>query len=201
VEILDKAKCLTSNEKALNAIERLEELYGSLAKQGLEKYISFDLGMVSMYHYYTGIIFRAYTYGTGDAVATGGRYDKLLAQFGKDSPAVGFGLNLDQLMIAMSRQKLPVLTNHNEIFVIYERSCYDRALEFAQFLRKKGIFVQMNVHNTAYSTNDYLLYAKRVNADELYYFGPASVDGIIEVAEFMSETWTRNELSVLKGAF
>ncbi|MFR3755581.1 MAG: ATP phosphoribosyltransferase regulatory subunit [Enterocloster sp.] len=32
------------------------------------------LGMLSRYHYYTGIIFKAYTYGTGDYIVTGGRY-------------------------------------------------------------------------------------------------------------------------------
>ena len=51
-------------------------------------YVSYDLGMLSRYQYYTGIIFKAYTYGTGDYIVTGGRYNKLLVQFGKDTPAV-----------------------------------------------------------------------------------------------------------------
>ena len=46
---------------------------------GYEKYVSFDLGMVNHFDYYTGIIFRGYTYGTGDAIGKGGRYDNLLA--------------------------------------------------------------------------------------------------------------------------
>ena len=31
----------------------------------MDKYISFDLGMLGNYRYYTGIIFKGYTYGTG----------------------------------------------------------------------------------------------------------------------------------------
>ena len=53
-------------------------------------YVSYDLGMLSRYQYYTGIIFKAYTYGTGDYIVTGGRYNKLLVQFGKRYPGSWF---------------------------------------------------------------------------------------------------------------
>jgi len=33
------------------------------------------------------VIFKGYTYGVGDAIVTGGRYDKLLSYFGKNAPA------------------------------------------------------------------------------------------------------------------
>ena len=77
-----------------------------LQEKGLERYVSFDFGMLSKYQYYTGIIFHAYTYGTGEPIAKGGRYDNLMAHFGKPEPAVGFGITMEQLMIAMSRQNI-----------------------------------------------------------------------------------------------
>ncbi len=80
------------NERSLQAVERLEELYEVLCQYGVEKYVSFDLGLLSKYNYYTGIVFKAYTYGVGDAVAKGGRYDSLLDYFGKEAAAVGFVL-------------------------------------------------------------------------------------------------------------
>ena len=43
--------------------------------------------------------------GTGEPIAKGGRYDRLLAHFGTDAPAVGVGFTIDQLMNAISRQK------------------------------------------------------------------------------------------------
>lgn len=67
-----------------------ETLYEVLKAYGVSEYVSFDLGMLSKYRYYTGVIFKAYTYGVGDAIVKGGRYDRLLQQFGKEAPAIGF---------------------------------------------------------------------------------------------------------------
>ena len=105
-EVLDKAESLASNERSLKAVERLKQVYELLTVYGVEQYISFDFGMLSKYHYYTGVTFRAYTYGVGDAVAKGGRYDNLLKTFGKNAPAVGFVVVIDDLMTAMASQKI-----------------------------------------------------------------------------------------------
>lgn len=105
VEVLEKAKKLTDNERALKAISILEDIYEGLKGYGCEKYVSFDLGMLSKYNYYTGIIFRAYTFGSGEAIVKGGRYDKLLSHFGRKLPAVGFAIVIDQLMLALERKE------------------------------------------------------------------------------------------------
>ena len=110
-ECLEKALTIASNERSKKAIERLMNLYEQLKASGREKYISFDLGMLSKYNYYTGIVFRGYTYGSGDAIFKGGRYDKLLNEFGKDSPAVGFAATVDQLASVMSRNKSSLFEN------------------------------------------------------------------------------------------
>lgn len=104
-EVLEKAKELTDNERALKAISVLEDIYEGLKGCGCEKYVSFDLGMLSKYNYYTGIIFRAYTFGSGEAIVKGGRYDKLLSHFGRKLPAVGFAIVIDQLMVALERKE------------------------------------------------------------------------------------------------
>ena len=104
-EVLERAKKLTDNERALKAISVLEDIYDGLKGCGCEKYVSFDLGMLSKYNYYTGIIFRAYTFGSGEAIVKGGRYDKLLSHFGRKLPAVGFAIVIDQLMVALERKE------------------------------------------------------------------------------------------------
>lgn len=76
-------KCRWITSVPWQADERLEALYEVLKKYGTEKYVSFDLGLLNQYNYYTGVIFKGYTYGVGDAIVTGGRYDKLLSYFGK----------------------------------------------------------------------------------------------------------------------
>ena len=73
VEVLEKAKKLTSNPEALFAVKRLEEIYEILKVYGCEKYIAFDFGMLSKFRYYTGIIFQAYTYGTGEPLISSRR--------------------------------------------------------------------------------------------------------------------------------
>ena len=45
-----------------------------------------------------------FDYGTGEPVAKGGRYDRLLQHFGMDAPAIGVGLYIDQLGNALSRR-------------------------------------------------------------------------------------------------
>ena len=74
-EILEKAKGLTRNPAAREALDRLATIYEIVKDYGYEKYVFFDLGLLSKFHYYTGIIFQAYTYGTGEPIVKGGRYD------------------------------------------------------------------------------------------------------------------------------
>ena len=83
------------------AVAALDELNGILKEKGIDNHVSFELGMISDYQYYTGIIFAGYTFGHGGPIVKGGRYDKLLSHFGKDAPAIGFAFVVDQLLAAL----------------------------------------------------------------------------------------------------
>lgn len=131
-------KSLVTNRRSLAAIERLEEVQEILEAYGLSEYVSYDLGMLSKYRYYTGIIFKAYTYGTGEYIVNGGRYDKLLEQFGKDVPAVGFAIVIDRLMMAMDRQKIPVDTGTQVTAVLYGPKDKKEAIKMVCRLRSQG---------------------------------------------------------------
>ncbi len=96
-EILKEAEKYALNERAKASVRRLMDIDRILAKEGLSGRISYDFGMLSKYRYYTGIIFYAYTYGSGEAVAKGGRYDGLLRHFGTDEPSVGSVIMIDQV--------------------------------------------------------------------------------------------------------
>ena len=139
LEEIKKVKSMIRNQRSLKAIERLEEVQAILEDYEMEEYVSYDLGMLSKYQYYTGIIFKAYTYGTGEYIVTGGRYDKLLVQFGKDVPAVGFAIVVDQLMLAMARQKIDIRVKMPDIMVVYEAGVQDKAVKTAHSLRKNGV--------------------------------------------------------------
>lgn len=137
-EVLEEAKGLVNNERSRQALTRLEELYKLLTLYGDEKYVSFDLGLVSKYHYYTGIIFKGYTYGVGDAVVTGGRYDSLLSYFGKDAASIGFVIHVDWLMQALSSKKLLPKAAGDKIAVLYEEDTVAGAIRYACECRSMG---------------------------------------------------------------
>jgi ATP phosphoribosyltransferase regulatory subunit len=140
---LQRAAELTDNPEALAALERLRSIWNTLKLYGVSKYVSFDLGMLSRYMYYTGIIFRGYTFGTGAAVIKGGRYDGLLGHFGKDAPAVGFVAVIDQLLSALSRQNVKQEIAGSHCMIIYESEKQAEAIAKASELRGKGIDVEL----------------------------------------------------------
>ncbi len=142
VEILDKAADAGDNETSKKAVKRLKSLYKTLKLYDVEKYVSFDLGLLSKYNYYTGIVFKGYTYGVGDSIVKGGRYDNLLSRFGKDAPAVGFVILVDDLMNAMSTQNVPVSIDDEKIVTLKydknDKDDYEEKLAEALKLRHVG---------------------------------------------------------------
>ena len=142
-ETLSKAKEFASNETSRKAISRLEALYELLKEYGVEEYVSFDLGMLSKFHYYTGVIFKAYTYGVGDAIVTGGRYDTLLCKFGKDAAAIGFMVLIDDLMEALYRQGIECKAEDSKQIIYYNENNYALKFKEAIELRKNGVSVSM----------------------------------------------------------
>jgi ATP phosphoribosyltransferase regulatory subunit len=60
--------------------------------------VSFDLADLRGYAYYSGMRFGIYTSGASDALVRGGRYDEVGAVFGRNRPAVGFSLDVRELV-------------------------------------------------------------------------------------------------------
>ena len=146
MESLEEARALVKNERSLNALKRLEELKEVLEQYGVSDYVSFDLGMLSKYNYYTGVIFKAYTYGIGNAVVTGGRYNNLLKRFGKDASAIGFVIAIDNLLEACSRQKVLIELPKDKTKIYYEKgnaTDFSNKLNEAKELRKQGVAVEL----------------------------------------------------------
>lgn len=138
VEILKEAAKAVTNERSVAAISRLEELYQALCTYGVEGHISFDLGMLSKYNYYTGVILKGYTYGVGDAIITGGRYDRLLGYFGRTRPAIGFMLAIDSLMEALSRHKISADLKEQISEMVYGPDTFGAAVREAESRRAQG---------------------------------------------------------------
>ena len=142
-EILEKAKGLTRNPAAREALDRLATIYEIVKDYGYEKYVFFDLGLLSKFHYYTGIIFQAYTYGTGEPIVKGGRYDALLQHFGKKAPAIGFCTVMESLMNALERQKISLPIANTKTMLLYPDFLQPLAVKLANEHRSKGMDVAL----------------------------------------------------------
>jgi ATP phosphoribosyltransferase regulatory subunit len=95
--VLLEARRLVRNDRSIQAIDHLEQIYAVFEKLGLARHLTMDFGEIQGFDYYTGILFRVYVPQLGFEVANGGRYDGLPATFGEDLPAVGFSFSLDRL--------------------------------------------------------------------------------------------------------
>lgn len=137
-EDLRKAAQAAPNERTLKAVQRLIDVREAVEAYGLSRYISFDLSLLSKYHYYTGIIFKGYTYGTGEPIASGGRYDQLLSYFGKRAPAIGLMISIDPLMEAMRRQHVGFAEEPEIHRIYYNEGNYMSALKEARMSRLAG---------------------------------------------------------------
>ncbi len=105
-EVLDEAaETLSCCPAAAGAVGELRAVADALGRAGLGSHLAIDLGEVRGLDYYTGLVFRAYAPGLGFEVGGGGRYDTLLARFGRPLPAVGFMLGLDRVALLLARQK------------------------------------------------------------------------------------------------
>lgn len=142
-DMLDRAFALTEGLRARDAVLRLMEILKIVRIYGLQRHVSFDLGMLSAYTYYTGVIFRGYTYGSGDAVVKGGRYDTLLGHFGKNAPSAGFVVVLGNLMNALQRQKIPIETGPELLTITYNAARREEAHRKAAALRAEGKCVEL----------------------------------------------------------
>lgn len=194
VEIFEKAKKLTKNDRAIKAIERLETLYTIINEYDLSKYVSFDLGMLSHYKYYTGIILKAYTYGTGDAIVTGGRYDNLLRQFGKTAASVGFAINVDDLMIALNRQNIEIPVKYNNTMILYKASEREMAIKLAGHFRSTGINIEMVGKKENKELEDYVKFAKKNHVGGIFYIEDDQVINVINVKTSESQSVKLSEL-------
>lgn len=167
-EVLEKALLAAPDLTARLAVTRLQHIYHLLKLYGAEEHVTFDLSMIGSYGYYTGIIFRAYTYGTGDAVVRGGRYDHLLEKFGKSTPSIGFAIILDELMSALSRQRISVDTIHQNL-IVYTEATEEEAISLACSFRNKGRCIELLKREIEEEREPYEEYAKRAGISAMLF--------------------------------
>lgn len=169
IATLAQAKNIAPNSKGVKAIRRLEKIYDTLKLYGAEKFVTFDFSMSGTYGYYSGIIFRVYTFGTGDAIVKGGRYDHLTEKFGKQSAAIGFAIVVDELMNALVRQKVRIDYTRKNTIVLYDEDRRREALSLARDFRRKGKDTELLFRRGDKTLKDYIEYGNEYYAGNMIY--------------------------------
>lgn len=99
-ETLARARQLGWPDHVAAALDTLEDVLESITdvvEEQLHSTTSVDLGEVRGFEYYTGIRFAGFAPGVGDAILRGGRYDELVARYGRAAPATGFAVDIEAI--------------------------------------------------------------------------------------------------------
>ena len=145
LEILEKARALAKNEKSVNAIDNLQEIYKLAEVYGVADKIAFDLGIIRDFEYYTGMVFEAYAPNVGYSLAGGGRYDNMLQDFGLACPATGFALGIERILTACELQNISNDVQARDIYLSYDAKNLDAAIKKASALRTEGKVVEISL--------------------------------------------------------
>lgn len=137
-EVFEKASKLFRDEKIDKILDNLRSVYKDVSQLCVDGEITVDLGMVNRTDYYTGIIIKGYLEGYGEEVLSGGRYDKLIAEFGYDVPATGFAVNVNAVSSIISKNT-KVSVKPSDIIVFAEKGYEMKAVLAAQNYRKQGL--------------------------------------------------------------
>lgn len=139
IETLNSYKEIAFNKKMIESINNLERLASRLGDLGYKDYITFDLGITPSVNYYTGIIFRGFIEGSGKIVLSGGRYDNLINSAKKDFKAIGFSINIDELI-----KILPInLELKTKFKIIFNKEKEVEAITESMKLRDNGYVVEV----------------------------------------------------------
>ncbi len=146
--VLTEAEALCCGHKSRAALDNMREVIAFLRDDGVERYISVDVGMVHSVNYYTGIIFRGITGHLGYPLLSGGRYDNLSARMGRSLPATGFAADVKSILIALERQGETFKTPVIDIALTYVPEARAAAAARAFALRDTGLRVEVSPAGT-----------------------------------------------------
>ncbi len=178
IEVISKARSMTTNKSALQALDSLECVYLMIDEIGLSSYLAIDLGMVHHINYYTGIIFRGYSNEVGNNILSGGRYDKLVGKFGEDMPATGLAINVDNILLSLKKQSLQTSPKKINFLIHYEKESLKLAYNTAMLIRNEGLEAELSVFD---NYEEALRFAKNKNKKYFISFSEKATLAIIDL--------------------
>ena len=157
-EVFAEAEKYMYSKELRTKLSGLRATYEALCSMGYSDRIKVDLGLAHKKNYYTGILFRGYVEGYGLPVLSGGRYDDLLGDFGRNAAAVGFAVNVEAAAKVFLRNTSESLTKPADVLVFSEPGCEIAALNHCSELIDSGL----TVFNSLFATADALTQSARI---------------------------------------
>jgi ATP phosphoribosyltransferase regulatory subunit len=144
-EILDEAARLALPPASRAALANLAEVVTILENYGLADHVILDLAETHDFEYYSGVVLGAFARGLGYQLASGGRYDHLIGQFGYPCPATGFSFDLERVVSALAATETLPQTSGPDILLIDFSPDKRAAHRLARLLRERGIEVARDI--------------------------------------------------------
>lgn len=107
-DAIESARVATRGLGCESALDDLAETWALVGDAGPTGAVMIDFSVMRSFGYYTGFVAEAYAPGFGLPLGGGGRYDRVLASYGAPSPAAGFALGLERVMIALAEQGISI---------------------------------------------------------------------------------------------
>lgn len=186
------------NERGKKAAEVLKQIFTILKVTGKDKYVQFSPEVARGLAYYTGTVFECFDRkGEFRAILGGGRYDKMIEQFGgQPCPATGFAMG-DVVIELFLREKK--LWNENVEGVDYyiapvASEYYAKAVEIADKLREKNS-VEIDLMDRKLGKQ--FAYANTIKAKKVVIVGDETSRGKVKVKDMTSGNEEEVELKKL----
>jgi ATP phosphoribosyltransferase regulatory subunit len=139
---ISDARRLAGTVESEQVLRDLEDLTGMLAAYGVGDIVRVDLSIVRDFEYYTGIVFEGNTSALGFPLLGGGRYDRLLEEFGASYPATGFAVRVDRVLASSAAGESGWAPDVAVTFGDGDRA---EALRLARMLRDRNLSVAVEI--------------------------------------------------------
>jgi ATP phosphoribosyltransferase regulatory subunit len=143
-DVLDRLEPLAGNPASQAALDNLRSILSLLEDDGLLDCVSVDMGMLQDLHYYSGAIFKGFTYGIGFPLFGGGRYDHVAPAFGGVVSATGFSLGVNMVMTALRRQGDLPQAVVSDLLVGYASGARREAVRILEECRGQGMRAELD---------------------------------------------------------
>lgn len=181
-EILNKALEMISNKRSKEALQNLRDIYSCVADYGLADYLTFDLGLIRGFDYYTGVVFEGFTEKLGYTICGGGRYDNLIGQYcQKDIPAIGFAIGLERVRLALKKQSYHFQEGKIDDLFLFPADRRKLALATAKTMREKGYIIILEERDVL--SNELIDYVRNIGAGRIIFFHSADSVEVITIKD------------------